>query len=321
MVARHRRRGPGRHGGQRARQSPHPGRAHRPRRLHRARGRPRPPGPRRRRAGHGQDRGAPLRADRTVVVDGAEPGAAGRRGGARRRDPDGGHDPRLRRAGRLRRRRRAATSWASAPAAWSPASWVPSRSTPARRAPGPSPRRAAGPRRAPSGPPRSIVLLIPFAGVLKDVPLATLAAILIFVALRLFNVRRPARHRPLQPLRVRAGRGDAAHRGAGRRGAGHRRRRRPRHPRPHPPERPPAAARARAHPRHHQLATARARPDAPSRCRASWCALFATPIWYANAIHFRDEVSDALRQRPDRCGCSCSTPSACRTSTSPGRGP
>ncbi len=34
-----------------------------------------------------------------------------------------------------------------------------------------------------------IVLLIPFAGVLKDVPLATLAAILIYVALRLFHVR------------------------------------------------------------------------------------------------------------------------------------
>ena len=34
-----------------------------------------------------------------------------------------------------------------------------------------------------------VLLLIPFAGVLKDVPLATLAAILIFVALRLFHVR------------------------------------------------------------------------------------------------------------------------------------
>ena len=34
-----------------------------------------------------------------------------------------------------------------------------------------------------------VLLLIPFAGVLKDVPLATLAAILIYVALRLFNGR------------------------------------------------------------------------------------------------------------------------------------
>ena len=47
--------------------------------------------------------------------------------------------------------------------------------------------RRPRPRPAHSPPPRLVVLLIPVAGVLKDVPLATLAAVLIFVALRLFH--------------------------------------------------------------------------------------------------------------------------------------
>ena len=49
-----------------------------------------------------------------------------------------------------------------------------------------------------------IVLLIPVANVLEDVPLATLAAILIYVAIRLFKPRDLRCHRPLRPLRVRA---------------------------------------------------------------------------------------------------------------------
>ncbi len=41
----------------------------------------------------------------------------------------------------------------------------------------------------PLGAAAAVVLLIPFADILKDVPLATLAAILIFVAVRLFHLR------------------------------------------------------------------------------------------------------------------------------------
>ena len=144
-----------------------------------------------------------------------------------------------------------------------------------------------------------VVLLIPFAGVLKDVPLATLAAILIYIAFRLFNGRDLARHLPLQPLRVRAGGGDAARRRADRGGAGHRGCRRPGDPRPHPPQLPAPAARHGAHPGDDELGPPGAGPHRRTCARASSSRLFATPIWYANAVHFRDEVSDALGEAPE----------------------
>ena len=98
-----------------------------------------------------------------------------------------------------------------------------------------------------------IVLLIPVANVLKDVPLATLAAVLIYVAIRLFkpdDLRAIAR---FDLFEFGLTSGDAALRGLHRGGAGHRRRGRAGHPRPDPTERPPPAARARAPPGNHQL--------------------------------------------------------------------
>ena len=108
----------------------------------------------------------------------------------------------------------------------------------------------------PLGAAAAVVLLIPFADILKDVPLAALAAILIFVAVRLFHLRELARHRALRPLRVRPGGNHAVRRGPRRGGAGDRRRRRAGHPRPDPPECPPAGARAGSHSGHHQLGPA-----------------------------------------------------------------
>ena len=80
----------------------------------------------------------------------------------------------------------AATSSVSAPAVSSPAWWAPSRSTPARPDRRGRHRRWPHPGRRPRGG-AVVLLLIPVADVLRDVPLATLAAILIFVAIRLFN--------------------------------------------------------------------------------------------------------------------------------------
>ena len=128
-----------------------------------------------------------------------------------------------------------------------------------------------------------MILVIPFAGVLKDVPLATLAAILIFIALRLFHVRDLLAIARFNRFEFALAAVTLAHRGAHRGGTGHRGRRRPRHPRPHPPQRPPPAARARAYPGHHQLAA----PMSSIRAR-SWC-----PASLAAAL--RD--ADLVRQR------------------------
>ena len=104
VVARDRARGPRAHGGRRAHRPPRSRGAGRHGRLHRAGGRARPPGPRRRRPGHHQVGRTTLRGHRAVVVRAGEPGAAGRRGGPGRRDADSGHHPGLRGGGRLRRR-------------------------------------------------------------------------------------------------------------------------------------------------------------------------------------------------------------------------
>jgi len=142
-----------------------------------------------------------------------------------------------------------------------------------------------------------VILLIPFANVLKDVPLATLAAILIFVALRLFRVRNLiaiARFNLFEfglaavtlltvvLVGVEQGIGVAVGLAILDR------------------------IRLSARPQLHVLGRL---PGTTSWQRSAldpsaeqvpgiMVALFATPIWYANAVRFRDEVSEALAHAP-----------------------
>jgi len=142
-----------------------------------------------------------------------------------------------------------------------------------------------------------VILLIPFANVLKDVPLATLAAILIFVALRLFRVRdliAIARFNLFEfglaavtlltvvLVGVEQGIGVAVGLAILDR------------------------IRLSARPQLHVLGRL---PGTTSWQRSAldpsaeqvpgiMVALFATPIWYANAVRFRDEVSEALAHAP-----------------------
>jgi high affinity sulfate transporter 1 len=143
-----------------------------------------------------------------------------------------------------------------------------------------------------------IVVLIPFADVLRNVPLATLAAILIFVALRLFRVGdliAIARFNRFEfalaavtlltvaLVGVEQGIGVAVGLAILDR------------------------IRLSARPQLHVLGRL---PGTTSWQRSALdpsaeqvpgilVALFATPIWYANAVRFRDEVSDALAHAPD----------------------
>jgi len=142
-----------------------------------------------------------------------------------------------------------------------------------------------------------VVLLIPFANVLRDVPLATLAAILIYVALRLFNMGELvaiARFNLFEFalaavtlltvvfVGVEQGIGVAVGLAILDR------------------------IRLSARPQLHVLGripgtTSWQRPELDSSAEqvpGVRVALFATPIWYANAIRFRDEVFDALRHAP-----------------------
>lgn len=142
-----------------------------------------------------------------------------------------------------------------------------------------------------------MVVLIPFAGVLKDVPLAALAAILIFVALRLFNVRdlvAIARFSRLEfalatvtlltvvLVGVEQGIGVAVGLAILDR------------------------IRVSARPQLHVLGRIpgstswqrRTLDPSAEEVPGVLVALFATPIWYANAIRFRDEVRAALRHAP-----------------------
>ncbi len=142
-----------------------------------------------------------------------------------------------------------------------------------------------------------VILLIPFADVLKDVPLATLAAILIFVALRLFRVRdliAIARFNLFEfglaavtlltvvLVGVEQGIGVAVGLAILDR------------------------IRLSARPQLHVLGRL---PGTTSWQRSAldpsaeqvpgiMVALFATPIWYANAVRFREEVSEALSHAP-----------------------
>jgi len=142
-----------------------------------------------------------------------------------------------------------------------------------------------------------IVVLIPFANVLRDVPLSALAAILIYVALRLFDVRGLvdiARFNSVEFalaavtlvtvvfVGVEQGIGVAVLLAILDR------------------------IRISARPQLHVLGripgtTSWARPDfepLASPVPGVLVAMFATPIWYANAVRFREEVAAAIRQAP-----------------------
>jgi high affinity sulfate transporter 1 len=142
-----------------------------------------------------------------------------------------------------------------------------------------------------------IVVLVPFADVLRDVPLATLAAILIFIALRLFDGRTLVAIARFSLLEfglaaitllavvfvgVEQGIGVAVGLAILDR------------------------IRMSARPQLHVLGrvpgtTSWARPDFDPRATpvpGVLVAGFATPIWYANAVHFRDEVTAALAAAP-----------------------
>ncbi len=140
-----------------------------------------------------------------------------------------------------------------------------------------------------------VVVLIPFAGVLKDVPLATLAAVLIFIALRLFHVhdlmaiaRFSRVEFALAAITLLAVVFVGVEQGI-------------------------VAAvilamldriRLSARPQLHVLGrvpgstswtTLAANPDA-TLLPGVLAVLFATPIWYANAVHFREQVAAAVAE-------------------------
>jgi len=143
-----------------------------------------------------------------------------------------------------------------------------------------------------------VVLLIPIADVLKDVPLATLAAILIFVAIRLFkpgDLAAIARFDLFEfglaavtlltvaLVGVEQGIGVAVGLAILDR------------------------IRLSARPQLHVLGRlsgttswAPVTPEVPAtEVPGVLVLLFATPLWYANATHFRDEVAGALARAPD----------------------
>jgi SulP family sulfate permease len=143
-----------------------------------------------------------------------------------------------------------------------------------------------------------ILVLIPFANILEDVPLATLAAVLIYVAIRLFkpaDLRAIARFDLFEfglasvtllavvLIGVEQGIGVAVGLAILDR------------------------IRLSARPQLHELgrlpgttswAPLSAEPSA-TELPGVLVLLFATPLWYANAVHFRDEVVAALGRKPD----------------------
>ena len=143
-----------------------------------------------------------------------------------------------------------------------------------------------------------IVLLIPVANVLEDVPLTTLAAILIYVALRLFkpgDLRAIARFDLFEfgltsvtllavvLIGVEQGIGVAVGLAILDR------------------------IRLSARPQLHELGRISATTSwAPLSAKPRvtelpgvLVLLYATPLWYANAVHFREEVTGALDRKPD----------------------
>lgn len=141
-----------------------------------------------------------------------------------------------------------------------------------------------------------VVILIPVAGILKDVPLATLAAILIYVALRLFHVddlvaifRFDLFEFGLAAVTLSAvvligvEQGIAVAVGLA------------------IIDRIRLTARPQLHVLGRIAGTTSWTPlatTATSQVPGVLVVLFATPLWYANAVHFRDEVSEAVAQAP-----------------------
>ncbi len=143
----------------------------------------------------------------------------------------------------------------------------------------------------------AVLLLIPFAGVLDDVPLATLAAILIFVALRLFHLRdltAIARFDRFEfglaavtlltvaLVGVEQGIGVAVGLAI--------------------IDRVRLSARPQLHVLGRVPGTTSWTPVSPdvhaTQVPGVLAVLFATPLWYANAVHFREEVAAALASSP-----------------------
>ena len=227
-----------------------------------------------------------------------EPGTAGRRGGAGRRDPDRRHDPRLRRAGRLRRRRRAATSSGSARAAWWPGlvGCLPGQRQPAphrggrhggRPDPGRRPRRRRGGRRPhpvrracsrtcpwPRWPPSSsssrcgsstcddLVAIYRFNRFEFALAAVTLLTVVLVGVEQGIGVA--VGLAILDRIRLSA------------------------RPQLHVLGRIPGTTSWQR----------RTLDPSAEEVPGVLVALFATPIWYANALRFRDEVFDALRHAP-----------------------
>ena len=142
-----------------------------------------------------------------------------------------------------------------------------------------------------------IVLLIPFANVLKDVPLTTLSAVLIYVAVRLFkpaDLRAIARFDLFEFgltsitllavvfIGVEQGIGVAVGLAI--------------------LDRIRLSARPQLHVLGRLPGTTSWAPLSAEHLAAELpdvlVLLFATPLWYANAVHFRDEVVGALGRRP-----------------------
>jgi sulfate permease, SulP family len=143
-----------------------------------------------------------------------------------------------------------------------------------------------------------VIVLIPFADVFRDVPLATLAAILIFVALRLFRGRdliAIARFNLLEfalaavtflavaLVGVEQGIGVAVGLAI--------------------LDRIRLSARPQLHVLGRIPGTTSWAPLSPDSAAAQLpgvlVLVFATPLWYANATHFREEVARAIARAPD----------------------
>jgi SulP family sulfate permease len=142
-----------------------------------------------------------------------------------------------------------------------------------------------------------VVLLIPVANILRDVPLATLAAVLIYVALRLFkpgDLRAIARFDLFEfglaavtlsaVVLIGVEQGIAVAVGLA------------------ILDRVRLSARPQLHVLGRIPGTTSWAPLSPELPAAEvpgiLVLLFATPLWYANAVHFRDEVSAALARAP-----------------------
>jgi sulfate permease, SulP family len=149
----------------------------------------------------------------------------------------------------------------------------------------------------PLGAALAVLLLVPVADVLRDLPLATLAAILIFVAFRLFDrrdLRAIARFDSFEfgltavtlltvvLVGVEQGIGVAVGLAL--------------------LDRIRLSARPQLHVLGRIAGTTSWTPLAPGVPAAEvpgvLVLLFATPLWYANAVHFRDEVVGALARAP-----------------------